>query len=112
MEQEIRNAGAGNELDELLAMPSGGAGVDAKRAKALLDAIDDACARYGLAAVTVRSYGDAQLPAGFGRPPATVEQDKWICPQGFCGRVVFSEEAPTPPACAAGGIPMAPFRLR
>ena len=98
----IRGAGAGPELDELLTA-IGGQGPDPKRARVLLDAIEEACKRGGL---DVLPRGSRLRPL----PPGTSLSsggESWVCPRGFCDRVVLAEEADAPPVCAAaGGMPM------
>lgn len=129
MATEIDAAGAGPQLEELLDLllsttpDTSGAPVSPARLGVLLDAIEDACARHGLADLDVRGPvdgrpGDGRLPPGFvlttdgaaanGAGPA----DAWVCPWGRCGRVVFHEEAAAPPACAAGDEPLRAYPPR
>lgn len=111
MEDLIRAAHAGDQLDELLAILRGSAEVEPGREEALLDAIDDACAREGLAPVDVRGNSRAWLPPGFNLPPDRTA-DTWVCPRGCCARVVFADEAPEPPGCPVAGVPMTAFPRR
>jgi hypothetical protein len=105
----IRNAGADKELDGLLAALGGAGELDQERMLAWLQAIEDACARKGLAGITSREHGFRPLPAGLS---ATSNIPVWVCPRGRCDRVVLPEEAQTPPVCAVtGGTPMMPFAL-
>ena len=102
----IRGAGAGPELDELLTA-IGGEGPDPKRARVLLDAIEEACKRRGLDGVT-RESKFRPLPFG----PSESGIEGWVCPRGWCDRVVLAEETDDPPVCAvAGGMPMKGFRV-
>ena len=125
MAAEIETAGAGPQLTELLGLlptASGATSLEARLGE-LLDAIEDACARHGLAALNVRgpaneTHGSGELPPGFALTPdgAAVNGaeavDAWVCPWGHCGRVVFPEEAAAPPACAAGDEPLHAFPPR
>jgi hypothetical protein len=108
----IRDAGARTELDELLTTLADPHEPDRDRIRALLDAIDHACARVGLAGLTSRSPGpDAgiTLPGGLDGPPGLVG---WTCPLGRCDRVVTVNEAVGTPTCAAGhAAPMTPYTL-
>jgi len=98
----IRGAGAGPELDELLTA-TGGEGLDPKRARVLLDAIEEACKRGGLD-VALRGSGFRPLPPG---TSVSSGAESWVCPRGCCDRVVLAEETDDPPVCAAaGGTPM------
>jgi hypothetical protein len=114
MTEEIEAAGAGPHLRELLRLVREGSGTatEGTREKELLDAIEDACARRGLSALEVREFGDVRLPPGFehGAPSSGgAGPNAWVCPWGRCGRVVFPDETPAPPDCAAGGEPLRPF---
>ncbi|WP_326798097.1 hypothetical protein OG946_24150 [Streptomyces sp. NBC_01808] len=126
MAPEIDAAGAGPQLDELLdllsATPDATAASE-ERLGELLDAIEDACARHGLAALDVRGPADigpvaGRLPPGFALTPDDATEngadtvDAWICPWGHCGRVVFPEEAADAPVCAAGDEPLRAFPPR
>lgn len=105
----IRDAGAGGELDELLAAL--GAQEDPHQDQILvwLQAIEDACARKGLAGITSREHAFRPLPAGLYEDP---DFPAWVCPRGRCDRVALPEEERTPPVCAvAGGTPMRVFVL-
>ncbi|MET7510455.1 hypothetical protein [Streptomyces albidoflavus] len=125
MAAEIEAAGAGPQLEELLGLlPTAPDASDAPaRLGALLDAIEDACARHGLADLDVRGlehirWGDARLPPGFALTPGGAaaagagQVDAWVCPWGHCGRVVFPEEAASRPACAAGDAPLRAYPPR
>ncbi|MBV1956631.1 MULTISPECIES: hypothetical protein [Streptomyces] len=128
MAAEIEAAGAGPQLEELLGLlptapDASGAPASTARLGALLDAIEDACARHGLADLDVRGLehlrsADARLPPGFaltpgGTPAAGADPvDAWVCPWSHCGRVVFPEEATARPACAAGGTPLRAYPPR
>lgn len=107
VEQVIRAAGAGAELDRLLhvvrtAQPDQRA--DPNVMTELLDAIEQACARNGLLGVTTVTRYTA-LPTGFPRQPKDVPPT-WICPLRSCARVVFDDETAAPPQCAAAGSTM------
>lgn len=102
----IRDAGADGELDKLLAALGGVDEPDEDQVLVWLQAIEDACARKGLAGVTSREHAF--------RPPFPGVSDSWawVCPRGRCDRVVLPEKARTPPVCAMdGGTPMTPFTL-
>ena len=102
----IRDAHVGGELEKLLAALSGEDEPDEDQVLAWLQAIDDACARKGLAGIISREQ--------VFRPPFPGVSDSWawVCPRGRCDRVVLPEEAQTPPVCAVnGGTPMSPFTL-
>ncbi len=97
----VRDAGACRELDELLAAISG-AGPEPERAGMLLDAIDEACRHRGLEGIT--RVGFQPLPKGMS---VSSVAEGWVCPRGFCDRVVLAEESDEPPLCVAlGGTPM------
>ncbi len=103
----IRQGGAGPELDELLTLAAG-PGIAPERGRVLLDAIEEACKRVGLDAVT-RGTGLLRLPAGTSLSSAV---DSWVCPHSSCDRVVLAEEARDAPDCPlAGGIPLRSFRV-
>ena len=110
MDQAIRAAGAGAQLDALLAAIQATDTSDPDVLTKLLDEIEDACARDGLAGVTTALKQYTPLPGGFHdgqQEPAT-----WVCPLWQCTRVVFDDEVPAIPLCAAGGnIPMAEKRV-
>lgn len=125
MVTEIDAAGAGPQLEELLDLLSAAPEATASDARwgELLDAIEDACARHGLAALDVRGPadgrpGDGRLPPGFALAPSGAAVngadavDAWVCPWGRCDRVVFPEEAAIPPACAGGDEPLRAFPPR
>jgi len=103
----IRDNGAGQELDELLAS-SAGPGLDPERGNVLLDAIEEASLRAGLSGLT-RTTGFRPLPPG---TSLLAGAPSWVCPHGGCDRVVLEEESNSAPACAvAGGVPMKSFRV-
>lgn len=105
----IRDAGAGRELDELLAALRGEDEPDQGRMLAWVQVIEDACARKGLTGITSREHAFRPLPAGLSAAPGS---GAWVCPRGRCDRVVLPEEAQAPPACAvARGTPMSVFAL-
>ncbi|NUP49736.1 MAG: hypothetical protein HOW97_20865 [Catenulispora sp.] len=120
MDQIIRDAGVGAQLDELLsAVRDTGAGPDPARLTTLLEEIDDACARHGVVGVTSGSKHLTSQPllnryaplvpgigGGHSEPPV------WVCPLQRCARVVFDDESTTAPLCAAGGnVPMVTKRV-
>jgi hypothetical protein len=128
----IRDAGAGGELDKLLDALSGEDEPDEDQALVWLQAIDDACARKGLAGITSREHAFRPLPPGLppsrfhplsrwlslplGKLPVPVSpdpsSDAWVCPRNLCARVVLPEETQTRPVCAvADGTSMRPFAL-
>ncbi|MFF0478419.1 hypothetical protein [Streptomyces sp. NPDC004284] len=92
----IRDAGALPQLSELLALLANRAEPDERQVAALIDAIEDACARQGLPVLTRRV---PSLPPGVGAD--TGEIAGWTCPLGRCSRVVLQDETPHPPTCAA-----------
>jgi len=105
----IRDAGAGGELDKLLAALGGEDEPDQDQVLAWLQVIEDACASKGLVGITSREHAFRPLPAGLF--PAS-DLSAWVCPRGRCDRVVLPDEAQAPPACVvAGGTPMRPFTL-
>lgn len=106
----IRDAGAGGELDELLAALDSEGEPDPDRMLAWVQAIDDACARKkGLVGITSGEKSFRPLPPG---PAGDLDCRAWVCPRGRCDRVVLSEETRTSPVCAAAnGTPMSAFTL-
>jgi hypothetical protein len=105
----IHEAGAGAELDRLLAALAGQGEPDPRELAAWLAAIEGACAALGLAGVTSREHAFRPLPSGFS---GGAEQLGWVCPRDRCDRVVLPEEAKpgTVPTCAVGGgTPMTAF---
>ncbi|GGP61312.1 hypothetical protein [Streptomyces calvus] len=123
MTTEIAAAGAGPQLEELLDLLSAAPDTSAARLGELLDAIEEACARHGLAPLDVRGPvdgrpGNGRLPPGFAlttdgaAASGAGTVDAWVCPWGRCGRVVFPEEEAGPPACAAGDEPLHAFPPR
>ncbi len=101
----IRDGGAGAELDELTHALESGIKLDQDRATELLDAVDAACAKRGLAGLTTRAF--RALPPGFDAPKTAA----WVCPLRSCDRVVLPEEAAAPLCAATGGRPMAHFQI-
>lgn len=105
----IREAGAGAELDALLAMLGSAGEPDQDRVAGWVETIDDACARKGLAGITSREHTFQILPAGLSGGSAI---QAWVCPRGQCDRVVLPEEAEVAPVCAVvGGAPMRSFTV-
>jgi hypothetical protein len=105
----IRGGGAGAELDELLATLRDTTAPDPERVSQWIDAIEDACARKGLAGITTRDHAYQPLPPGMS---AAQPLQAWVCPLGCCDRVTMPEEAPQIPTCTiGGGIPMASFAV-
>jgi hypothetical protein len=105
----IRDASADGELEKLLAALGGQDEPDQDQMLAWVQAIEDACARKGLAGITSRGKAFRPLPTGLS---AASGFPVWVCPRGRCDRVVLPEEAQTPPVCAvAGGTPMSAFTL-
>jgi hypothetical protein len=102
MEQSIRDNGAGEQLDEVLAAVRAADAPDPKKLIALLNKIEEACSRHGLAGVTTQNMNYQRLPPGF-EPAPKAEPPTWTCPSGRCARTVFDDETATPPLCAAGG---------
>lgn len=96
----IRSAGAGGDLDELLAALGAEDEPDQGRMLAWIQAIEEACARTGLVGITSRDKAFHPLPPGVS-PDSRVRA--WVCPRGRCGRVVLPEETQTPPVCVVGG---------
>ncbi|MET9073380.1 hypothetical protein ABZX95_14655 [Streptomyces sp. NPDC004232] len=110
----IRDGGAQAQLAELLTLLAGRSAPDDRRVSALIDAIEDACARQGLPGLTRRL---PSLPPGLGtarRTPQDGEPAGWTCPLDRCSRVVLPEETPSAPICAAHGedARMRPYRPR
>jgi hypothetical protein len=101
----IRDGGAAAELDELLGAVSG-AKLQTERALVLLAAIAEACRRSGLDWPPGGRFGP--LPSGLSTPPTV---DGWVCPRGYCDRVVLAAETSHSPVCQAGRTPMKPYRL-
>jgi len=105
----IRDAGAGTELDALLAVLGSDDAPDPVRVAGWVETIEDACARKGLAGITSREYIFRPLPAGLSGTPGA---QAWVCPRGRCDRVVLPEETvPTPVCAVAGGAAMSPFTV-
>ncbi|MCX4773714.1 hypothetical protein [Streptomyces sp. NBC_01285] len=92
----IRDAGALPQLSELLALLANRSEPDERHVTALIDVIEDACARQGLPALTRRV---PSLPPGTGADTRGIAG--WTCPLGRCSRVVLQDETPHPPTCAA-----------
>ena len=109
LEGIVRGAGAGGELDALLAALGGGGEPDPEQVARWVEAIGSACARKGLVAVTTRGHPFRPLPAGLRDTPAV---RAWVCPRDRCDRVVLPEEAEAAPVCAIAGMaPMTVFTL-
>jgi len=108
----ITNAGAHTELAELLTTLAGSHEPDQDCVLALIDAIDHACTKVGLAGLTSRIKTlDASLNL-----PGGLEADSglagWTCPLQRCSRVVILQEADGTPTCAARhNTPMTPYIL-
>lgn len=105
----IDSAGADNELGALLALLAGPHEPDLGKIETLLDAIDQACARIGLAALTSRAKGPAPwagLPPGLAGHPGPAG---WTCPLRRCDRVVTPDETSAPPTCAAAQVLMSAY---
>ncbi|MER7693829.1 hypothetical protein [Streptomyces sp. NPDC097610] len=111
----IRDGGGQAQLEELLTLLADRSAYDERRISALMDAIEDACARQGLPGLTRRlpplppGMGTAQRTTGHGEPAG------WTCPLDYCSRVVLPEETPSPPTCAAARgehTQMRPYRPR
>jgi hypothetical protein len=106
LDKIVRDAGAGSELDALLAMIGGGGNADLEQVRVLLDAIEEACKRSGLDGA-IRGSRFRPLPKGLSASPVG---ESWVCPRGCCARVVLAEETDACPVCAvAGGTPMKRF---
>lgn len=106
LENFIRESGAASELDELLAAVSGER-LDPERALVLLEGIGEACKRGGLDWPPRSRF--RSLPPGMSAPPAV---ESWVCPRGYCDRVVLADETGDSRVCrTAGRIPMRSFRL-
>ncbi|CAN3985934.1 hypothetical protein [Kitasatospora purpeofusca] len=100
----IRDGGGEHALTELLALLTGTTDPEGPRVSELVDAIEDACARQGLAGLTTREVGSPggipALPPGMSGAPEIMG---WTCPLGRCNRVVTPDETAHPPTCAAHG---------
>ncbi|MFE9173193.1 hypothetical protein ACFYNZ_27650 [Streptomyces kebangsaanensis] len=110
MDQVIRDAGVGPQLDELLDAVRAAQTPDPARLIELLDEIEEACGREGLAGITTSMKQYTPLPAGF-FDSGPDEPPTWTCPLRRCARTVFDDETTTPPSCAAAGTPMAATRI-
>lgn len=112
LREQIHDAGAGDQLDEILAAVGASATIDEQQLIGLLDQIEHKSAVSGLAGVTTVNKGFPTLPPGID-PAQKTEPLNWVCPIAFhCARVVFHDEATTPPRCVAGGgMPMAAKRI-
>jgi hypothetical protein len=105
----IRADGAEPKLEALMTLLGAEAEPDQARVAALIDAVEEACARQqlpGLARRTTQPGGVPALPPGMaGRSASAIAG--WTCPVGRCDRVVTPDETSTAPACAvvsgAGG---------
>jgi hypothetical protein len=105
----IHGAGAGGELDKLLAALGSEDEPDQDQMLNWVQAIDDACARKRLTGITSREHAFRPLPTGLS---AACSSLAWVCPRSQCDRVVLPEETQTPRICAvAGGTPMSAFTL-
>lgn len=103
----ILDAGAGGELDELLTALGAEDEPDQDLMLACVRAIENACARKGLAGITSRDKAFRPLPPGTSPIPGL---RAWVCPWGRCDRVVLPEETQAPPVCVVGnGTSMDPF---
>ncbi|WP_327359971.1 hypothetical protein [Streptomyces sp. NBC_01296] len=110
MRQAIGDADAGPQLAELLDAVTAEQTPDQGRLLVLLDEIEEACSRDGLAGITTSSKQYTPLPAGFSESSPD-EPLTWTCPLRRCNRTVFDDEVATPPSCAAAGTPMAAIRI-
>ncbi|MEH0532778.1 hypothetical protein SAMN06272781_0003 [Streptomyces sp. 1222.2] len=110
MRQAISDAGAGPQLTELLDAVTAEQTPDQDRLLVLLDEIEDACSRDGLAGITTSSKQYTSLPAGF-QVTGLDEPVTWTCPLRRCNRTVFDDEASAPPSCAAAGTQMTAIRI-
>ena len=107
----IRDGGGEHALTELLALLTGTTDPEGPRLSELIDAIEDACARQGLAGLTSREVGSPggipALPSGMNVLPPWMggapEVMGWTCPLGRCNRVVTPDETAHPPTCVAHG---------
>ena len=107
LEMTVRDGGAGRELHELLVLMDGELVPDPATISVLIDAVEEACNRQGLAGLTSRQAGMPAIPAGV---TAVATVAGWTCPKGRCTRVVTPDETTEPPICAVtGGRPMAPY---
>jgi len=108
----IRDAGAHTELDELLTILAAPKEPDRDRVLTLIDAIDQACTKVGLAGLTSRTKAlsaGLTLPGGLEGDPSLAG---WTCPLHRCERVVISQEVDGTPTCAARqNTPMTPYVL-
>jgi hypothetical protein len=109
LEGIIRDGGAGEALDELMAAVRGDAAQVPDQLARLLDDIEEACARRGLAGITSRGQRHLTLPPGLSGPAEEGASPAWVCPCSRCERVVFPEQAETAPMCVIAGAAMKPF---
>ena len=107
----VRDGGAGDALDELMAAVRGSAPQEPDQLVRLLDAVEEACARCGLAGVTNRGNRPSALPPGLSGSVVGRARPAWVCPCSCCERVVFAEEAATAPVCAMADRAMRPFQV-
>lgn len=106
LERIIREGGARTELDRLRAAVSSDSTTDPAQLVRWLDAIEEACARWGLSGTTIRRY--RELPPDLPLPRV----EAWTCPRAECGRVVLPDEAGAAPTCViAGQAPMKHFQV-
>ncbi|MFE1949455.1 hypothetical protein ACFW9D_03190 [Streptomyces sp. NPDC059524] len=99
----VRDGGGEAELRDLLGQLASDADPDEGLVRTLLDAVERACARQGLAGLTSRSgigpVDMTSLPPGLADVRGVVG---WTCPLGRCDRVVTPDETAQAPTCAGG----------
>lgn len=106
--QTIRDGGAQAQLNEVLKLLADPNDSNEQHMAQLLDAIEDACARQGLA---LQTRAIPSLPPGTGWHGGGLAG--WTCPLDRCTRVVLPDETTDPPTCAAAhgeAARMKPYR--
>jgi len=96
----IRAGGAGRELKTLTSLLGAEADPDQAQVAALVDAVEEACARQGLPGLARRAVGPQGVPALPPGMPGRSAIAGWTCPVGRCDRVVTPDEASRSPVCA------------
>lgn len=98
---DIIGAGGGErDLKALMTLLGAEAEPDQARVAALIDAVEEACARRGLPGLARRTTGLQGVPT---LPPGMAGRSAiagWTCPVGRCDRVVTPDETSAAPACA------------
>ncbi len=116
----VRDGGGEQHLTDLLTL-LGTPDPDPTAVGLLIDAVEQACARQGLAGFSTRSESGDKFPSMTGLPPMPIPPTDvvaWTCPMDQCVRVVAPDETDGLPSCAvasgtAGGkaTPMRPYKF-